>query len=625
MSKTHWLGLLMILSGTIFAQEKTLEPVSIQGIRPERFMSGQKNHYIDSVTFHQNSHQNLGEFLLSQTPIIVKNYGAGQLASVSFRGTSASHTAVLWNGININYPSLGQADFSTIPMVGFDDLSVQFGSGSSTVGTDAVGGSIMLRSLPDFQGSGTRVKLGLRGESTNNLQAHLTLKHHLHTKKGLQFYSKTTPYWNKWNHDLGEGPIVRENQSLNVEPIRTLQGGVIQDLFLLMPNKDSWSLNFWYNDHDLTIQPQVAQLRETTAAKALRTVLSYHRKQTLARMAYISDRTQYGKGPSPIPSESKVKRLITRLEQDLNFNKTSLKIGAEATYIDAVLDGSIHKNEWRSDFYALFRQDWTTFWNSTVNFRQALVSGYNPPFTPSIGNELYIFKTKDHSLLWNTSIARSYRVPTLNERYWDVLGNPDIKPENGWNKETGLKWKTPFSIEVGATYFHNRIKDWTYWNPTKNYRVENLQEVLAKGWEIEMAYIYNNKEFQSKVRMHYSWLHTSQQKEYGPYTKDLIGKQLVYIPRHSLGGNFWAKYKSWSLDVQPQYQSRRYITFDHSGKFFDPYFLLNARLGYSGQIRKCYYQMALQSNNLTDTLYPNVKQNAMPLRTWALQLTIGNI
>src|SRR5690606_22370891 len=108
-SKTHWLGLFMFLSGSIFAQEKTLEAVSIQGIRPERFMSGQKNLNIDSVSFHQNSNQTLGEFLLTQTPIIVKNYGAGQLASVSFRGTSASHTAVLWNGININYPSLGQA------------------------------------------------------------------------------------------------------------------------------------------------------------------------------------------------------------------------------------------------------------------------------------------------------------------------------------------------------------------------------------------------------------------------------------------------------------------------------------------------------------------------------------
>ncbi len=113
---------------------------------PERFMSGLKVQKIDSVTMEQFRFRNITDLLSLNTPIIIKNYGPGQLATVAFRGTSANHTAVLWNGLNINLPTLGQTDFSTIPVAGFDQLSVQYGSSASVVGTDAVGGSILLGS-----------------------------------------------------------------------------------------------------------------------------------------------------------------------------------------------------------------------------------------------------------------------------------------------------------------------------------------------------------------------------------------------------------------------------------------------------------------------------------------------
>jgi vitamin B12 transporter len=611
------------------AQDKTLAEISVQGIRPEKFMTGQKIQVLDSATLAKYADRTLAEFIGMNSPIAIKNYGGGQLASVAFRGTAASHTALLWNGININFPSLGMTDFSTVPLSSFDQMSVQYGSASSTVGSDAVGGSILLRSQADFTGNAHKIRVGLRAETSENYNINASYRFHKTLSSGYRISGKTSPYYSLIQHRFGTEPIQRGQKVLNVEPIRTAQSGITQDLYLLSPKHSLWSLNIWLNDHTLSIQPDRPELRENTAATAVRTSLALQHKGTLLRFAYIYDETQYGKGPTPLPSTSSVHRLVLRGEQDLQFGKNQIKIGAEIMHLNGLLDGALRKEEQRGDIYVLARRAWSTRITTSLNLRQAFVTGYNPPFSPAIGGEWILLKSDKNQITWPISIARSYRVPTLNERYWQDLGNPDIKPESGWNKETGLLWQHRFDadrqIAFSATYFHNRIKDWTYWNPAKNYRVENLQEVVSKGWELEAKLSSPLGKIQNDVRLFYAWTHASQQKEYGPYTTEIIGKQLVYVPRHTAGANVFMRLHSWALDLQPQYQSRRYITFDHSGRSFDPFFILNARLAYTKHLKKLYVQCALSMNNLTDTLYPNVKQNAMPMRSFALQLNFGNL
>ncbi|GAB2500841.1 hypothetical protein GCM10027187_75720 [Streptosporangium sandarakinum] len=53
--------------------------------------------------------------LQQRSPLYLKSYGNGMTATVAFRGTTASHTAVLWNGFNIALPTLGLSDFALLP------------------------------------------------------------------------------------------------------------------------------------------------------------------------------------------------------------------------------------------------------------------------------------------------------------------------------------------------------------------------------------------------------------------------------------------------------------------------------------------------------------------------------
>ena len=76
--------------------------------------------------------------------IYLKEYGAGGTSTASFRGTSSSNTAVIWNGININSINNGQTGFNSLTVSLFDAIDVRSGGGSIEYGSGAVGGTIHL-------------------------------------------------------------------------------------------------------------------------------------------------------------------------------------------------------------------------------------------------------------------------------------------------------------------------------------------------------------------------------------------------------------------------------------------------------------------------------------------------
>ena len=92
----------------------TIPEVVVYGNRPMKEIGIQQTK-LDSVTLKENIALSMADVLTFNSPIFVKNYGRATLSTVAFRGTSASHTQVTWNGMRINSPMLGTVDFSTIP------------------------------------------------------------------------------------------------------------------------------------------------------------------------------------------------------------------------------------------------------------------------------------------------------------------------------------------------------------------------------------------------------------------------------------------------------------------------------------------------------------------------------
>ena len=82
----------------------------------------------------------LGEFLKRRTSIFIKDYGPSGITTLSFRGGSAAQSSLIWEGVNIQNPQLGQADLSLFPISFMDQLDVmEWNDGSWEVGHRSIG------------------------------------------------------------------------------------------------------------------------------------------------------------------------------------------------------------------------------------------------------------------------------------------------------------------------------------------------------------------------------------------------------------------------------------------------------------------------------------------------------
>ncbi|GAB3987347.1 TonB-dependent receptor plug domain-containing protein [Spirosoma daeguense] len=607
---------------------RTLSAVTVRAIAPERFIAGQKLQRIDSTTLLQFRFGNLADLLTFNTPLAFKNYGSGQLATVSFRGTSANHTAVLWNGININQPNLGQTDFSTLPVAGFNRLSVQYGAGGCVVGSDAVGGSILLGSAPDWKEK-VGVTLGQQISSFQNYQTQLGIRYGSALGESWQFSGRTFGY----RHQLNNKYPYQERNGYFMEPSTTAQRGLVQDLFFRHKSGKQLSVNAWLTDNDLVIAPQDAIARERTRTQSARFLTTYEVNQLSVRLGWIRDIIDYGKGDFLQPSHTETDRFIGRAEREFNFAPTSkslslnLRLGGEwshyRTRTDGYGGGLITEN--RQDLYALLRLQ-TSRWLVSANLRQTFVTRFHPPLTPSVGAEYRLLQRNAVVLTAKGSVGFSYRVPTLNERYWLVLGNPDQRPERGFNIEGGLAANVTLSdylkLNTEATVYRNRVDDWAFWNPDKNYHVENLQLVVARGIEANATLSFVRNDWQAGLRLGYGLTRASQERAYNVYAQDVIGKQLVFVPIHTGTLNAYVQRAKTRLTVQVQTTSKRYVTFDNS-QFFKGVTLVNILLEQTTKLGTVPIRVQAQANNILDALAISAKRNALPGRNWALNVIIN--
>ena len=88
----------------------------------------------------RNNGGDVASVLQSASLLYVKRYGNHGLASVSVRGLSGSHTLVTWNGLPLNSPGNGYADFTIIPVMALSSVRITSGGADLEDITGYIGG-----------------------------------------------------------------------------------------------------------------------------------------------------------------------------------------------------------------------------------------------------------------------------------------------------------------------------------------------------------------------------------------------------------------------------------------------------------------------------------------------------
>lgn len=605
-----------------------LPDVRVQGVRPGRFAVGSRLTSIDSLALSQYRTGTLSDVLAARTPLYIKNYGPGQLSSITIRGTSARHTAVLWNGFNINLPSLGEADFALLPAGANTRVDVQHGPAGATYGTGAVGGTVLLSS-PIRWGAGTQASIqldgGQYGTRAGSLEGSFSnQKLALRTAASYRQADNDFPY----SSPEITGVVRRRQQNAALR-----QWSLTQDATLRVGERGEITAAVWLTDADRRLQPAIGagnnHARERDQSRRLlagyRHVASA-RHESAVRVAWFEDIIDYQN--DDLVSNSRVRTTQAQAEHTVSFSpKASLRLGAEAQHFAALVDGygrTVAEN--RFSGFGLLRYDPVPRLQLTANLRQAFITNRQPPLAPTVGAEWQFWQTSTQQVSLKASASRSYRAPTLNERFWRT-GDPNLRPENGFGYEAGVRHQlthtTAWKLQTELTAYEQLVDDWVQWVPGAqgSYTPRNLRQVQTRGLEASSQLDGRLGGYSLTVRAAYAFNQAKKTKGTAE-DPDPTGRQLPYVPLHAASLTTDHVWRRWQLTTGLTFTGYRYT--DASAIDFLPsYTLLNASLGRTLALTPTWALTVLaQGFNLTNRNYQVYAYRAMPPRNASLSLRL---
>jgi len=615
---------------TVFDTIQLNEVVSYGKLK--KYQSGAKIEIIPVRQFDAHRDGSLEQLLSRTLPIVLKST-AGTLSTIRLRGTSPDHTSVNFGGINLNSLTLGQSNMSNVPMYLFDEVGVQFGSASTVNGSGSIGGAI---------------HLGLKNNWTKGVKAEARISHgsfgeELYGTKiylgNGKFESVTRAYYYKKDnnfkftntavHDFEKGIFQIEDvqRNANIE-----NKGLIQELNYKFSEKETFIFNLWLEKDWHLVQQNMQEnyykpdQKEPYEDKHIRLWTSYKNDKKAIKYE-ISGGYVYDIGIHNENTDDTIQtqRIIGEayMEHELN-KKISYKIGAKTSRIYPTVysySGDIEYED-RVDFYASYFHKINRKLTVTINLRQGLVTDFKVPFTPTVGFKYLVFSKETHALNINGNIAKSYRVPTFNDRFWGDQGNPNLNPEKGINYELGFKWnysnnKTSGHIQLNTYYL--KVDEWILWVNNNGWVPQNVQEVESKGLELMTLWNYSLFGLKTESGFNYSYTSTERKKSYT--ITDAVGRQLEYVPLHS--GNFYSttSYKNTDVSIDCKYTDKQY-TNEEDDNILSSYFLLNFSVGHQFKLNnKNKIKIKGMLNNILNTEYQSTFGFAMPGVNYRLSLT----
>lgn len=618
----------VVLSGLclpVWSQDTVaLKAVDILSNKEAFSALGKKEQVMDSALLSMYRFKNLGELLSENSGLFIKSYGPGALASSALRGGSAYHSALLWNGFNIQNPMLGQSDLSTLPVLLFDKVKVEYGASSALWGSGAVAGSIALGNASRY-GQGTSSQLQFSANSLAGLNAALSAEY---SKKNWILSTKLYGIGSKnrylYKNDTG---AVLTQQSAAYQFM-----GLLQEFRLKLNPRQELSVNAWLNSNLRRLPPaDQSQISKTWQAdQALRFNASWNyngkRFRSGLRSAVFSEKLNYTDSLQGLFSKSRANTFILEDENTFQYHpQHRMSFGFNSTICNGTSDS--YQGLQQTQRVSLLAGQQSAFFRQTLktglNLRAEYFSAGQLPFTGNIFAQYTLLK----DITFRMNIAKIYRQPTLNELYWQPGGNPALKPEQGYSYETGLDYKTKvndLSLNISVSSYSRKVKDWVLWLPSGAIysKAQNIQEVWSRGSEGDLSLSANNPDWGWKVAAHGSYVLSTVVSDDLP-NSNALGKQLIYTPVYLMNASAYIYYESISLNFFHQYTSSRYTSSDNS-QWLDPYQLSSLKLSYGFEQKSYQLITFLACNNLFNTNYSVMAGHPMPLRNYEIGLCLMN-
>ena len=620
---------LLFLSIGLSAQTDTsrlLPSTEIIAQRLNFFTIGQTQLQSDSFALGLFQNQRLSQFLQFEIPLSIKSYGTG-LSTLSARGLAANHTAILWNGINLQNALNGSTDLAIMDVGISQRISVKLGGCSALCGSGAIAGVVSLDNQKskneDFHG---QLSYGLGSLERRNTSGQFEFnRSNIGVSVRVSTQSATNDFQFRNTAEIGQ-PL--QNATHSAYNFLNISG----NMYLQLSPNDFLSTHFWQSINYREITPTMTASSDNAiyrdTSNRLTTEWAHFFKKSFfkVRGAILTDKNFY---QSDIikNSQNGVKTYIGEVELNYNFTeKHFFRIGVNATSDNS--DDNNYKEDKKRNRIAFFINDAikTNFVTLTGNIRQEWIDNFSSPTTFSSGFEKhFIFKNyPQNNWTLRGAFSRNFNVPTFNDLYWPNLGNPHLVNEQGWSEEVGVSFKRSAErerFEVHATLFAIDIKNRIVWLPQTDgqWRPANQNQISSKGIETWLNYTFENAIFKYKINANYQFANAI----------DGDGGVQLFVPKHKGGIGFSVQHKSAYFSWQQTASDKRYGTTDKT-TWTDPFTLADATVGFTPSFfksKKGHFNLKsdirLGVSNVFNTDYQVILFYPNPRRQYSLDFLVS--
>lgn len=599
-------------------------------VLPEAYISApfNKSHDAASFVIKHAADTNINRPTISLAELIendgiyLKVNNAGGLATAGNRGFGASHTKVYWNGFLLNSPLNGTIDLN---LLNIDPAAndVVFVKSNKPVegGNSASGGSIWIESGKNIKKNGLNASVSYGSFQTlkTSLAANFV--------KG-RFYNQISAAYNSSENNYRYQSVLDFRR-----PWIRMSGA----------DTKSWQINnstgFQFADSKLTAHINFNGARRGIPPTITSAVPYSFQEDYSYRLGIGWEKNLRGSGRIsmnagyidetlnyfPLRSSTEHSKYLVRAfsmaarystfifghDVRIHLNNTFYKV--KSTELNAPDENqSIATIEVDKDYKRFFYG---------ASLQKLFITDIEVPFA----YRLYGGIKPLTGLKVSLAHARTRQIPTLNDRYWPITGNTDLKVESNLSYELNLSYDMRlaenYAFSLNSSLFHSTVDNWIAWIPIigEFWRPFNVQKVVSKGIDLNLKNQFSLPESISLNLTYNMSLARPEVSENYLGSPAVVGKRLIYVP---------SLLQSLQLEINRFGHSFR-SAFRHTGTRFtsannDPlyqlphYILMDVSYFYKKRFRHFEFQPGIRVNNIFNKAYETIAFRPMPGRYFEL-------
>jgi vitamin B12 transporter len=606
-----------------------LDKVVAKGVKFNGFSIGAKSYTIDSLSLKTYYSSSLADLIQEQNLVVIKLYGSGGLATVSMRGGSTRNTAIIWNGFNLRSPMNGELNFSSMPAGFIDQISIQPGGSSTMYGSGSASGIIYLSNTLTPDNSGWKSMLNTEIGSFGNFSVIPSTGF-----SGKLFATRVKVGYQTADNDFvfrEEG--ARDSVHRKMEHASFNRKSLIHQMAMKIGKAALLETDLWYINYFNKIPALTSDLGKSLAQQQeedLRFAVNFSDYgkcwMVKVRSGFLYSNIHYQDFTPPLIETFNISRsYINEAEGKLTLGTHhTFNLGVNHTIEQGASQG--YTNGAERIHYAVFgRYNLLILQNRialSLESRKEFVHDIKIPLVFSFGSDISIARG------WNIKgvISRHFALPIFDDIFWKedgfARGNPNLKPEYGWNYESGLAHllkREHLNLHNELTFFLNRMHDLILWLPVtlpaedeSKWTPINIDNSRSKGIEfmgdakiifrqtgLTIGYMYSFTE--AVILNTVNSVPTESPRNYVPRNSTSV----------SIGGNF----KNLEFKYIQSYTGSVYTDETH---ILSGYTLGNVQIGYNLKCNIICIDTYLRVRNIFNASYQIISGYAQPPRNFAI-------